>query len=221
MTAALYPADFYADRRAHTAHAARRLLTALPPGLPRASLADIDCGADIWLAAALAEGTQSAFCIAGNWVTQAMLDDPRITLNPHDLEQPFTGLCVDLVLSLEVAEHLSLARAPGFVVDLVALASAVLFRPPFPAKGGASAISTSSGKAGGPAISPIMTFPLMTSSARQSGPMTPFPLGTARTPYSISIRLCAPVRPDAKRPSAARQCSSCLLVSRRPRTGRC
>ena len=136
MTAALYPPGFYADRRTHTAHAARRLLAALPAGLPRASVIDIGCGTGTWLAAALATGAQTAFGIEGDWVTPAMLDDPRIAFTPHDLERPFAGPRVDLALSLEVAEHLSPARAPGFVADLIALAPAVLFSAAIPGQGG-------------------------------------------------------------------------------------
>ena len=136
MTAALYPADFYQDRRRHTAHAATRVLAALPLGLPRASLADIGCGTGTWLAAGLAMGAQSAWGLEGAWVTPAMLDDPRIAFIPHDLEQAFAGPRVDLAMSLEVAEHLSPARADGFVADLVALAPAVLFSAAIPGQGG-------------------------------------------------------------------------------------
>jgi SAM-dependent methyltransferase len=136
MTAALYPADFYQNRRAHTAHAASRILAALPAGLSRRSVADIGCGTGTWLAAALAHGTEAAFGIEGDWVTPAMLDDPRIAFSPQDLEQPFTGPSVDLAISLEVAEHLSPARAESFVADLVALAPAILFSAAIPGQGG-------------------------------------------------------------------------------------
>lgn len=136
MTVALYPADFYQNRRLHTAHAARRMLAALPATLPRARIADIGCGTGTWLAAALADGAETAFGIEGDWVTPAMLDDRRITLAPHNLEKPFTAPRVDIALSIEVAEHLSPARAPGFVVDLVAIAPAILFSAAIPGQGG-------------------------------------------------------------------------------------
>lgn len=136
MTASLYPADFYQNRRAHTAHAARRMLGALPPALPQRSVADIGCGTGTWLAAALQQGTASAYGIEGDWVTPAMLDDPRIVFAAQDLERAFTGPRVDLALSLEVAEHLSPQRATGFVADLVALAPAVLFSAAIPGQGG-------------------------------------------------------------------------------------
>lgn len=141
MTASLYPADFYQNRRAHTAHAARQILGVLPSSLPRASVADIGCGTGTWLAAALELGAHSAFGIEGNWVTTAMLDDPRIVFAPHDLEQRFSGPRVDLVLSLEVGEHLSPARADSFVADLVALAPAVLFSAAIPGQGGVAHVN--------------------------------------------------------------------------------
>ena len=136
MTASLYPAGFYENRRAHTAHAARRILAALPAGLLRASVADIGCGTGTWLAAALATGSRSVFGMEGAWVTPDMLDDPRISFSPHDLEQRFSGPRVDLAISLEVAEHLSPERAQTFVADLMALAPAILFSAAIPGQGG-------------------------------------------------------------------------------------
>ncbi len=136
MTASIYPSDFYTNRRASTAHAASRILSALPATLPRRAVADIGCGTGTWLAAALADGAMSAFGIEGNWVTPDQLDDPRIVFAPQDLEQRFTGHRVDLAMSLEVAEHLTSARAETFVADLVALAPAVLFSAAIPGQGG-------------------------------------------------------------------------------------
>ncbi len=136
MTASLYPADFYQHRRAHTAHAARRILDTLPAALPRRTIADIGCGTGTWLAAALELGATAAFGIEGTWVTPDMLDDARIAFAPQDLEQGFTGPRVDLAISLEVAEHLSPARAESFVADLVALAPAILFSAAIPGQGG-------------------------------------------------------------------------------------
>lgn len=136
MTSSIYPADFYTNRRASTAYAATRILSALPKTLPRAAVADIGCGTGTWLAAALADGATSAFGIEGNWVTTAMLDDARIAFAPQDLEQRFSGPRVELAMSLEVAEHLTPARAQSFVADLVALAPAVLFSAAVPGQGG-------------------------------------------------------------------------------------
>jgi SAM-dependent methyltransferase len=136
MTTSLYPPDFYADRRQHTLYAARRILRALPRGLAVTRLADIGCGTGTFLAAGLELGAREVFGIEGDWVTPSMLDDARIAFEPRDLEQRFEGPRVDLVLSLEVAEHLSAARAESFVHDLVAMAPAVLFSAAIPGQGG-------------------------------------------------------------------------------------
>lgn len=133
VTTALYPADFYTHRRAHTAQAATLILAALPPDLPRQRIADIGCGTGTFLAAS---GAPYQFGIEGNWVTPAMLDTADINFENRDLERSFTGPSVDLVMSLEVAEHLSPARAAGFVADLCAMAPAVLFSAAIPGQGG-------------------------------------------------------------------------------------
>ncbi|WP_127753228.1 class I SAM-dependent methyltransferase [Devosia sp. 1566] len=136
MNSSLYPPDFYADRRSHTAHAARQILSALPPGLLTGSAADIGCGTGTFLVAALELGATKTFGFEGDWVGPEMQDDARIVFMSNDLEKPLAAPKVDLALSLEVAEHLSPARAASFVADLVAMAPAVLFSAAIPGQGG-------------------------------------------------------------------------------------
>lgn len=136
MTNDLYPQDFYTDRRDHTLKAARRILAALPAALERNSIADIGCGTGTFLAASLEAGAGQAFGFEGDWVSPEMLDDPAITFQSCNLENRFSAPRVDLVLSLEVAEHLSPGRAESFVADLVAIAPAILFSAAIPGQGG-------------------------------------------------------------------------------------
>lgn len=138
MSTSLYPADFYADRRAHTAYAASRIFAALPEKLKGNRVADIGCGTGTFLAAS---GAAYRFGIEGDWVKPGMLDDPQIVFESRDLEQRFAGPRVDLVLSLEVAEHLSPGRAASFVADLAAMAPAVLFSAAIPGQGGVGHIN--------------------------------------------------------------------------------
>jgi SAM-dependent methyltransferase len=136
MSTSLYPADFYAERRRHTLHAARRILSALPKDLSIRRVADIGCGSGTFLAAALELGAEQVYGVEGSWVTPNMLDDDRIVFSAADLEQTLGKMPVDLALSLEVAEHLSPGRAEGFVADLVGMAPAVLFSAAIPGQGG-------------------------------------------------------------------------------------
>jgi SAM-dependent methyltransferase len=132
----VYDQSFYSDRRTRTLQAARTILGALPASIARRSVADIGCGTGTWLAAALETGSSEAIGIEGDWVSPEMLDDPRIAFHPRDLEQVLPPLKVDLALSLEVAEHLSPARAGSFVAELAAMAPAVLFSAAIPGQGG-------------------------------------------------------------------------------------
>lgn len=138
MPTSLYPADFYANRRPHTAHAAKRIFAALPQNLWRDRVADIGCGTGTFL---VASGASYQFGMEGDWVKPDMLDDPGIVFESRNLEHSFSGPQVDLVLSLEVAEHLAPARAGSFVADLVAMAPAVLFSAAIPGQGGVGHIN--------------------------------------------------------------------------------
>lgn len=138
MPTSLYPADFYANRRLHTAHAAKRIFAALPQNLSRDRVADIGCGTGTFL---VASGASYQFGMEGDWVKPDMLDDPGIVFESRNLEHRFAGPQVDLVLSLEVAEHLAPARADSFVADLVAMAPAVLFSAAIPGQGGVGHIN--------------------------------------------------------------------------------
>jgi len=134
--AAAYSEGFYADRRTRTVYAARAIFAALPDSIPRDLVADVGCGTGTWLAVALETGSHQAFGFEGDWVRRDMLDDPRIAFSPRDLELPCAGPRVDLAISLEVAEHLSPARAEPFIAELTAMAPAVLFSAAIPGQGG-------------------------------------------------------------------------------------
>jgi SAM-dependent methyltransferase len=117
------------------------VLAALPPAVAAGTVADVGCGTGTWLAAALERGASEVFGLEGDWVTREMLDDGRIRFASTDLDRPFEGPKVDLVISLEVAEHLQPSRADGFVADLTAMAPAVLFSAAIPGQGGVNHVN--------------------------------------------------------------------------------
>jgi SAM-dependent methyltransferase len=99
------------------------------------SAVDVGCGAGAWVKELLDAGID-AVGIDGAW-TQPHLVIPRERFVAWDLERPL-GLerRFDMALSIEVAEHLSPERGPGFVSDLCSLSDVVLFSAALPGQAG-------------------------------------------------------------------------------------
>jgi len=132
-----YDTSFYAQRRTRTLPAAKRILGLVQSRIPFTSVADFGCGTGTWLSAAIELGASKALGFEGEWLNKDMLDDPRIEINLGDLEKRVSiPEPVNLAISLEVAEHLSPARAETFVDDLCAAAPFVLFSAAVPRQGG-------------------------------------------------------------------------------------
>ena len=107
------------------------------------SVVDIGCGRGAWLAACGERGVQRLTGLDGDWVSQEMMLDPSIAFQRANLqqEQP-AGERHDLAISLEVAEHLPLASADGFVRTLAAHADAVVFGAAYVSQPGQGHINT-------------------------------------------------------------------------------
>lgn len=121
-----------------TLASARRILRLVQDVVPFTSIADFGCGSGTWLSVAIDEfGVSNAYGIEGPWMTKDALDNSAITFHPQNLEKPVVlRQSVDLAISLEVAEHLSPARAASFVEDLCAASPCVLFGAAIPGQGG-------------------------------------------------------------------------------------
>lgn len=102
-----------------------------------ASVIDVGCGMGAWLASFSECGVKDVFGIDGDYVdrTQLQIDETYFTARdltrPLDIDRRF-----DLVVSLEVAEHLPASAAVTFVESLVSLGPAVLFSAAIPYQGG-------------------------------------------------------------------------------------
>jgi hypothetical protein len=132
-----YDGEFYLARRKRTLASAKRILRIVHQLVPFRSVADFGCGTGTWLSVALDDfEADGAIGLEGDWMRAEWLDDARIELRNLDLEQPASVEPVDLAISLEVAEHVSAARAEGLVADLCATAPAVLFGAAIPGQGG-------------------------------------------------------------------------------------
>ena len=101
------------------------------------SVVDVGCGIGAWLECAKALGATNVRGIEGPWINKRVARVDTRDLQIHDLEVRLAvGRKFDLVISLEVAEHLSPPRARSFVDDLCELGDMILFSAAIPGQGG-------------------------------------------------------------------------------------
>jgi hypothetical protein len=131
-----YSKVFYAWQRTGSHNSARRILPIVFDAVRPKTMVDVGCGVGAWLDVARELGVAS-IGYEGVWVKSLPLIYPGLDIRPADLEERLQpGQQYDLAISMEVAEHLTPARADSFVADLVALAPHVLFSAAVPGQGG-------------------------------------------------------------------------------------
>ena len=118
-------------------YSANRIVDILDKYIQPASVLDVGCGIGTWLAVMRSRGVEDLCGIDGPWLRpQDAVCDPSI-LQVADLESGFDlGRQFDLVICLEVAEHLSPQAAEGFIKSLTHHSSAILFSAAIPFQGG-------------------------------------------------------------------------------------
>jgi SAM-dependent methyltransferase len=101
------------------------------------SVADVGCGLGDWLAAFQRLGAGEVLGVDGDYVDRSELRIPSDRFRAADLSQPFNlGGRFDLVICLEVGEHLPAGRSADLVATLTDAAPAVLFSAAIPGQGG-------------------------------------------------------------------------------------
>jgi SAM-dependent methyltransferase len=126
-----------AHQRARNRASAHRILGIVFEHFRPQSVLDVGCGLGTWLAAARELGVDDIFGIDGNWLDPSALDVEPAAVRRVDLEQGVQlDRQFDLVISLEVAEHLQERSADAFVASLVRHGDVVLFSAAIPFQGG-------------------------------------------------------------------------------------
>lgn len=142
MAVPAYDSGFYELLELHTDGSARVVVPILLELLGPTSVLDVGCGTGTWLRHFRERGVEDCFGVDGDWVDRADLEIPESSFEAVDLERPpQPRRRFDLVLSLEVAEHLSPEAADGFVELLAGSGPAVAFSAAIPEQGGTSHVN--------------------------------------------------------------------------------
>lgn len=98
---------------------------------------DIGCGEGTWLRAALLAGVQDVVGVDGVEIKPERLLFPACSLVIRDLTRPLVlGRRFELVLCLEVAEHLPASAAPTLIESLTRHSDRILFSAAIPGQPG-------------------------------------------------------------------------------------
>ncbi len=131
--------DFIDDSSLSSARAIVPLVREI---VPCRSVVDVGCGRGAWLRIFQEHGVERILGLDGSYVDRAKLLVPQESFRQTDLAKPFhIEGSFDLVVCLEVAEHLPQSRSADFVKELCRAAPAVLFSAAIPGQGGTGHIN--------------------------------------------------------------------------------
>jgi glycosyltransferase involved in cell wall biosynthesis/SAM-dependent methyltransferase len=133
----LYTKDFYQEKQQGSQNSAREIVPLILDIIQPKSVIDVGCGTGTWLSVFKEFGINNCLGIDGYYVDKTQLLIPREEFLAWDLKQPIIiDQKFDLVVSLEVAEHLPPELAETFVNSLTKLGDVILFSAAIPFQGG-------------------------------------------------------------------------------------
>lgn len=142
MGTTVYNEDFYASQREGSNRSAKVVAPILNDIVRPASVLDVGCGVGTWACEFVRLGVPVVRGIDGDYVDRAALMIPSDFFTSADLKVPFDlGRQFDLVVSLEVAEHLPSSSAATFVESLVRHGKVIAFSAAIPGQGGTDHIN--------------------------------------------------------------------------------
>lgn len=128
-----YSSAFYEQQAPGARRSARAIVPRVLELVQPRSVVDVGCGVGTWLSVFAELGIDDVLGIDGDWVDPEALEIPRERFLAFDLAEPLRlDRAFDLVLSLEVGEHLDADAAATYVESLVRLGPVVLFSAAIP-----------------------------------------------------------------------------------------
>ena len=138
----VYDESFYRAQKDGSFKSAQIIVPLVKKFIKPRTVVDMGCGLGTWLAVWQSEGAE-VYGVDGDYVDRNMLYIDKERFIAADFSKVFVELdCkVDLVESLEVAEHLPESRAREFIHNLTEISDAVLFSAAIPFQGGTNHIN--------------------------------------------------------------------------------
>jgi hypothetical protein len=138
-----YNDSFYKNRHAQTLPMARIIVPLVREACGAInSVCDIGCGVGTFLSVFAEDGKTHVLGVEGAWLNKAYCVLPQANLVIADVSKPLLGLGrFDLVMSLEVAEHIDVEFADIFIANLMSLSDTVLFSAAVPGQGGVNHVN--------------------------------------------------------------------------------
>jgi SAM-dependent methyltransferase len=137
MHSEFYTKRFYEEIRNGSRRSAEAIVPLVLQLLTVRSVVDAGCGDGTWLAVFRKMGVEDIQGLDGDYIDRDLLQVPSEYFKVADLTRPFRlERTFDLVISLEVGEHLPAECATAFVESLTKLAPLVLFSAAIPGQGG-------------------------------------------------------------------------------------
>jgi SAM-dependent methyltransferase len=137
-----YTPAFFARQREYARSSAETVVPLVLELTGARSVVDVGCGTGTWLAAFETHGIEDVLGVDGAYVQDAALELAPERFLAHDLTRPLKlPRRFDLVMSLEVAEHLPAEHAATFVGSLASLGPIVLFSAAIPGQGGTNHVN--------------------------------------------------------------------------------
>lgn len=132
-----YKEDFYRIQKETSQRSAREIIPLLLKLIHPKSVVDVGCGLGTWLSAFKEFGITECLGIDGDYINKNMLQIPQEEFLSFDLTSPLQiDRKFDLVVSLEVAEHLPVECAEIFIDSITKLGPVILFSAAIPFQGG-------------------------------------------------------------------------------------